>query len=134
MRKFKKSISVLLTVLMVMSLMTGVMYSASAEENISVETTSEHRHEYVLVDTVEPKCTEVGYSTYECSCGSKYDGSRVKALGHNFVDGVCSRCYKDQSEGCTHMCHKNSFIWKILLFFFELFKSNRVCSCGVNHY
>ena len=50
-----------------------------------------HTHRYT--DTVTaPTCTEKGYTTHYCACGDTYVDSEVKALGHNFVSGVCSRC------------------------------------------
>ena len=41
------------------------------------------------------------------------------------------------SEDCTCNCHKTgfmSFLWKIILFFQKLFKTNQFCSCGIAHY
>ena len=41
------------------------------------------------------------------------------------------------ADGCDHMCHKegfSSFFWKIVKFFWKLFKMNPVCECGVAHY
>ena len=41
------------------------------------------------------------------------------------------------AEGCDHMCHKTgvtSFFWKIVRFFWKLFKMNPVCECGASHY
>lgn len=40
-------------------------------------------------------------------------------------------------ETCDHLCHKSGFmgfIWKIVLFFSKLFKTNPVCECGAAHY
>ena len=42
---------------------------------------------------VDPTCTEEGYTFYNCDiCGVSYKTDRVAPLGHDFVDGVCSRC------------------------------------------
>ncbi len=38
------------------------------------------------------------------------------------------------ASNCTHLCHKGGFIWRIVRFFWKLFKINRNCSCGVAHY
>ncbi len=41
------------------------------------------------------------------------------------------------SSNCSCICHKggfNGFLYKIVLFFWKLFKMNPVCSCGVAHY
>ncbi len=54
-----------------------------------------------MVDTVvAPTCTEKGYTAHECSrCGYKTNNTDEKAaLGHNMVNGVCSRC----GDGCNH--------------------------------
>ena len=51
----------------------------------------EHVHHYIEIKTA-PTCTEVGYSVFTCSCGRSYKGDEVPALGHDFQDGVCTRC------------------------------------------
>ncbi len=97
-------------------------------------------------------CDVAGYvEHYRGSCGSYFvlvDGKFVEkdwseieyVLGHNFVDGVCSRCsaIKDGDSAHSCICHKTSgfmkFIYKILRFFWKLFKINAVCSCGAAHY
>ena len=50
-----------------------------------------HTHDYQAVVTA-PTCTEKGYTTYTCACGDSYVADEVAALGHDFVDGVCTRC------------------------------------------
>ncbi|MBR4132177.1 MAG: FIVAR domain-containing protein, partial [Oscillospiraceae bacterium] len=50
-----------------------------------------HTHSYTAVVTA-PTCTEKGYTTYTCACGDSYVADETPALGHNFVDGVCTRC------------------------------------------
>ena len=43
----------------------------------------------------------------------------------------------DNSENCSCNCHKGGFmgfIYKILRFFWKLFKTNPVCACGAEHY
>ena len=41
-----------------------------------------------------PTCTEQGYTTRTCEfCGAVSVGSYVDALGHNFVEGICTRCH-----------------------------------------
>ena len=56
-----------------------------------------HTHEYTT-NTVAPTCDAEGYTEYVCSCGHSYQEDTVPALGHNFVDRVCTRC----GEGCVH--------------------------------
>ena len=52
-------------------------------------------------------------------------------------DAKCSDCGFDRTEGCGCNCHKNGiakFFFKFLLFFQKLFKANKICKCGINHY
>ena len=51
-----------------------------------------HVHQYQTVVTA-PTCTEEGYTTYTCTCGSYVD-DYVAALGHGYRDSVCIRCGK----------------------------------------
>ncbi|MGM9651765.1 MAG: leucine-rich repeat domain-containing protein, partial [Faecousia sp.] len=52
-----------------------------------------HTHDYTYsVSTVLPTCTQKGYTVHTCACGDSYTDSYVDALGHDFVDGVCTRC------------------------------------------
>ena len=50
-----------------------------------------HEHSYEAVVTA-PTCTEGGYTTYTCECGESYIADETPALGHDFVDGFCTRC------------------------------------------
>ena len=44
-------------------------------------------------ETIAPTCTEVGYNVEYCpKCKGKRNVPTVDALGHNFVDGACTRC------------------------------------------
>lgn len=54
--------------------------------------TKGHTHSYI--DEAKPAtCTESGGTVYTCeSCGDSYVGDTVPALGHNYIDGVCTRC------------------------------------------
>ena len=50
----------------------------------------EHTYEAVVT---APTCTEAGYTTYTCSkCGESYVADEAAALGHDYRDGVCTRC------------------------------------------
>ncbi len=96
-------------------------------------------------------CTAKGYTgdTYCLGCGVvTVKGTEISALGHtdSNSDGKCDRCGITLGEpekpntpdtpasNCTHLCHKGGFIWRIVRFFWKLFKINRNCSCGVAHY
>ena len=52
---------------------------------------TEHVHQYKSVVTA-PTCTDEGYTTYTCDCGDIYVSDKVAALGHDYVDGFCTRC------------------------------------------
>ncbi|MBQ9330164.1 MAG: S-layer homology domain-containing protein [Oscillibacter sp.] len=50
----------------------------------------------------DPTCTEDGYITYTCAvCGKTYKRAGTKALGHNFVNGKCTRCGVKESTSTT---------------------------------
>lgn len=52
-----------------------------------------HVHDYTYqTSTVYPTCITGGYTEHTCSCGDSYVDSYVDALGHEFVNGVCTRC------------------------------------------
>ncbi|MBE6932398.1 MAG: hypothetical protein E7464_03325 [Ruminococcaceae bacterium] len=74
------------------------------------EKPEEHKHSYEEVVT-EPTCTEAGYTTYTCECGHSYTGNEVDALGHDFKDGICTRCdAKDEtSNPGEHICPADIF-------------------------
>ena len=44
-------------------------------------------HTYI-VETVEPTCTEGGYTTYTCDCGESYVDNETAPLGHDFEDAT----------------------------------------------
>ncbi len=101
------------------------------------ETTPCDVHIYEEVRT-EPSCTEEGSITYTCYCGDTYTKT-IEPTGHTFEDGAskCSNCDFDKSDDCSCSCHKggiSGFFFKLILFFQKIFKTNKTCSCGVNHY
>ena len=49
-------------------------------------------HNYTGPVITAPTCTKGGYTTYTCACGDSYITDEVPALGHNYVDKVCTRC------------------------------------------
>lgn len=51
-------------------------------------------HSYtVKLNTVAPSCTDKGYTVYRCvTCSLTEYRDPVDALGHDYVDGACSRC------------------------------------------
>ena len=59
-------------------------------DQMYVENTCEHDYKAVVT---APTCTEKGFTTYTCTkCGDSCVDSEVPALGHSFVNGVCTRC------------------------------------------
>ena len=50
-----------------------------------------HTHSYTSAVTA-PTCTAAGYTTYTCSCGESYKDDYKDALGHDYKNGVCTRC------------------------------------------
>ena len=94
-----------------------------------------HTCVYTAVKT-EATCTANGQTVYTCSCGDTYT-EIIPTTGHDYQDGVCTKCGDSKVDDCSHLCHKSGFmgfIWKIINFFQKLFKSNPVCECGLAHY
>lgn len=106
---------------------------------------------YTENNAVAPTCTKTGLtaSTHCSVCDELISEQKeIPALGHtdSNSDGKCDRCGITLGEpekpntpdtptsNCTHLCHKGGFIWRIVRFFWKLFKINRNCSCGVAHY
>ena len=106
------------------------------EEVLKTESIAKLPHNYSSVVT-EATCETGGYTTYTCSCGDSYTGDKTPAKGHDYVEGVCKNFGDSKIDNCSCNCHKSGFmgfIWKIINFFQKLFKTNKTCSCGVNHY
>ena len=56
-----------------------------------------HKHDYTSVVTTAPTCTDEGMRTFTCFCGDSYT-ERIPALGHDYVNGVCTRCGGSNGE------------------------------------
>ena len=85
--------------------------------------------------------TTDGYTgdTHCKGCGAKLaDGEVISATGTTTPDEPDTPdTPNDPSGDCDHLCHKSGFmgfIWKIVQFFWKLFRMNPVCECGVAHY
>ncbi len=63
---------------------------------------------------------------------------RIKEAVAEAIENSKNNDDEDKGESdCDHMCHKTGFvgfIWKIVQFFWKLFRMNPVCECGVAHY
>ena len=53
-------------------------------------------HDY-KEEFIEPTCTDKGYTVFTCMrCGDSYEGNQTEVLGHQFDEGICTRCgYED---------------------------------------
>ena len=60
-----------------------------------------HTHDYKS-RVVEPTCTEGGYTLWECECGKSYETLHTDALGHDYKDGLCTRCGAKDPNAHTH--------------------------------
>ena len=52
---------------------------------------------------------------------------------------VCTKCgCSVKTSRCDHLCHTENpvlrVVWKIICFFYKIFRTNRMCSCGEYHY
>ena len=114
---------------------TGTMkYTCSCGSSYTDTIAKTPDHAYVASGKVAPNCTDKGYTVYVCICGDTYNGNQTNALGHDYVDGVCSRCQHNQSQDCNHMCHNNGLLWKLIRVFLKFFRLQPTCKCGAAHY
>ena len=60
----------------------------------------EHVHSFGNPVVTAPNCTEQGFTTRSCKCGETTTDTYVDALGHEYKNGVCSRC--GEREAHTH--------------------------------
>jgi len=79
---------------------------------------------------------ENGYFVFTTDHFSVYSVVELHEHSYGDKDATCD-CGFDRTDNCSCNCHKSGFmgiIWKILRFFYKLFKANPVCACGVAHY
>lgn len=105
------------------------------EKQIATDKLAHNMSEFIVV--TKPGCTNAGAEKSTCSACGYSESKSVPATDHNYENGVCENCGDSKAANCSHMCHKKGFmgfIWKLLRFFFKLFKIQPVCDCGVKHY
>ncbi len=59
---------------------------------------------HTYADTVvNSTCSDIGYTKHVCSiCGDTHSDSYTDSLGHDYVNGVCTRCNAKEIKGHTH--------------------------------
>jgi hypothetical protein len=115
------------------------------------EAIAKKAHTIVTDKAIAPTCTKTGLTEGKhCSvCNTVTVAQQtVATVFHVDNDGDYKCDYNcgyefenfspdDTNKDCSCMCHKSGLIgiiWKILRFFYKIFKINPVCGCGVNHY
>lgn len=72
---------------------------AKATVTFGAGATSSCEHANTTTDTVDATCTEAGSTTVTCNdCGKTVSIEEIKALGHDYVDGKCSRCGDEKQD------------------------------------
>lgn len=127
----------------------SVVYCDLCGGEISRETitVSAKGHTKVTVPGKAATCKETGLTDgVKCSvCGKILTAQKTIAKadhkdknGDYKCDYGCGHEFERPTpDKCDHMCHQSGFmgfIWKIVQFFWKLFKMNPVCECGAAHY
>ena len=106
---------------------------------VTVSRETAHAHDYTF------QCVPMAGNGSEhllyCACGQSVTEAHSfsRQTEGDVKYDVCAKCgYRTKVTQCSHICHSTNafaqFIWKIELFFFKLFRINRVCECGEAHY
>ncbi|MBQ7296291.1 MAG: hypothetical protein IJW86_08915 [Clostridia bacterium] len=103
-------------------------------------------HSVVVIPGKDATCVSDGYTAYErcVNCGMvteaqtlyKEDVPHVDADGNGKCD-VCDGKFFTDTKTCNCLCHGTGikgFLYRIALFFWKIFKSNKSCACGNVHY
>lgn len=73
----------------------GVIYYSCACGETEEESIPAIGHSYSAVVTA-PTCQKEGYTTYTCgNCGDSYTADTTSVVDHDYVDGICSMCGKE---------------------------------------
>lgn len=111
---------------------------------IAVIPATNHKGSWVAQPGRAATCLENGYTDYYLcmACGFENGKNTVPATGHSDSDndGTCETCNKNihTAVKCDCLCHNDNaimkIIYRILRFFWTLFKTNQACECGAEHY
>ena len=105
-------------------------------------------HSIIRVTKIEPTCDKSGFDVIYCTfCSTNVEIIETAATGHidENGDGECDvfgcggKLKPSGTDGeCTCLCHKEGWLWniiyKIVCFFWKLFKITPSCACGNVHY
>ena len=98
------------------------------------------------IPAVASTCTKTGLTEgKKCSvCGTITVAQQTVAVkshkddnGDYKCDYGCGYAFDNAVENCSCSCHKSGIsklFFNIILFFQKLFRTNKTCACGVNHY
>lgn len=92
-----------------------------------------HSHSYAAAVTV-PTCTEKGYTTYTCSCGSSFVGNYVDAKGHTEVTdaaaaATCAKTGLTEGKHCSE-CNEVLVKQEVIPASAHEFKDGVCTACG----
>lgn len=108
-----------------------------------------HSHNYSEL-SINPTCTEKGYTTYTCECGETYSDNFIDPLGHNFsewktvkestntLDGlkerICDSCSYKEEEIIPRLIHVHNYSQNIIKpTCTNAGYTNNICECGDNY-
>ena len=82
-------------------------------------------------------CTTNGALTVICTNCYYVETTAIYATGHTMNGGACVTCGYSETVNCTCNCHKSgvsNLLFKLILIFQRLLRTNKNCTCGAVHY
>ncbi len=109
-------------------------------ETRTLEKTGHTPSDWIVED--EASCVHEGMRHKECTvCLTVLESEIIPTLDHadENADDICDSCGESISMvvSCSHICHKRGFariIWKIIRIIYKVFRTNKYCECGAEHY
>lgn len=109
-------------------------------ETRTLEKTGHTPSDWIVED--EASCVHEGMRHKECiDCMTVLESEVIPTLAHvdENADGICDSCGEsiNVDVSCSHICHKRGFariIWKIIRIIYKVFRTNKYCECGAEHY